>query len=182
MLYNPICRVPHGVQCIFYGKLIQLLRALAKFPDHVILFTGANADHGGYVINELFGDYVARYPKRSIFIQSLGRENYIAAMTYAALVVGNSSSGLAEAPTFRIGTVNIGDRQKGRLKAKSIIDCEPTKASIKKAIKTLYSEDFQNILPTINNPYSKVNGTEKIIKVLRDVILPKELKKEFHNI
>jgi GDP/UDP-N,N'-diacetylbacillosamine 2-epimerase (hydrolysing) len=89
---------------------------------------------------------------------------------------------LAEAPTFKIGTINIGDRQKGRLKAKSIIDCEPRKASIKQSIDTLYSNDFQNILPLVENPYGNGEATEKIMEFLRDTILPEELKKEFYNL
>jgi len=164
-------------------KNIQsLLEVLADLNDIYLIFTMPNSDPEGRIIKQEIDEFVLTHRHRSIAFNSMGHLNYLSALQYVDGVVGNSSSGLAEAPTFRIGTVNIGDRQKGRLKAKSIIDCEPTKASIKKAIKTLYSEDFQNILPTINNPYSKVNGTEKIIKILRDTILPKELKKEFHDI
>ena len=125
--------------------VIQILRALAKFPDHVILFTGANADHGGYIINELFSDYVDRYPKKSIFVQSLGRENYIAAMTYAALVVGNSSSGIVEAPVVGVPTVNIGERQQGRIMAGSIFTCshdtEDIVRTITEVLVTVSKED-----------------------------------------
>ncbi len=96
--------------------------------------------------------------------------------------MGNSSSGLAEAPTFRVGTINIGDRQKGRLKAKSIIDCEPNKASIKQAIDNLYSKDFQNILPTVENPYGNGNASEKILEILLKAKIPEEPKKEFYNL
>jgi len=160
----------------------SLLKVLDGLNDIYLIFTMPNSDPEGRIIKEEIEKFVSNNEYRSISFNSMGHLNYWSALQFVDGVIGNSSSGLAEAPTFKIGTVNIGDRQKGRLKAKSIIDCEPTKASIKKAIKTLYSEDFQNILPTIKNPYSKINGTEKIIKILRDVILPKELKKEFHNI
>ena len=96
--------------------------------------------------------------------------------------MGNSSSGITEAPVFNIGTVNIGDRQKGRLKAKSVIDCSATKNSIKKAFKILYSKDFQNILPSVINPYGKGDATDKIIKVLRQTTVPKEIKKVFYDL
>ena len=112
----------------------------------------------------------------------MGHVNYLSTLQFIDGVVGNSSSGLAEAPTFKIGTINIGDRQAGRLKAKSVIDCEPTEKSIKKAIETLYSRDFQNILPCVVNPYGEGNATEKILEVLRDAKLPEELKKEFYDL
>ena len=98
----------------------------------------------------------------------MGHINYLSALQYLDGVMGNSSSGLAEAPTFKIGTINIGDRQKGRLKAKSVIDCQPTKESIKKAVERLYSEDFLNMLPTIENPYGEGAGSEKILDILEN--------------
>ena len=82
----------------------------------------------------------------------MGQLNYLSTLQFVDGVIGNSSSGLLEAPTFKMGTINIGDRQKGRLKAKSIIDCEPTIGSINKAIKTVYSKNFKNILSSVKNP------------------------------
>ena len=97
-------------------------------------------------------------------------------------VVGNSSSGLSEAPIFKIGTINVGDRQKGRLKARSVIDCGNGKESIKNSIDKLYSKDFQNLLPTVVSPYGGEGTESKIIDVLRNSPIPKELKKEFHDL
>ena len=128
-----------------------------------------------------FTNLLLRRFKYKVF-KNLGQLNYLSTLQFVDGVIGNSSSGLAEAPTFNIGTINIGNRQKGRLKGKSIIDCEPTKESIQKAIGTLYSNDFQNILPTVENPYGKGNASEKIMKVLQDSALPKDLKKEFYNL
>ena len=112
----------------------------------------------------------------------MGSLNYLSTLQYIDGVIGNSSSGLAEAPTFKIGTINIGDRQKGRLKAKSVIDCDPKIESIKNAIDMLYSEDFKKILPSVVNPYGEGGATEKILDILNNEPLPKELKKKFYDI
>ncbi len=80
------------------------------------------------------------------------------------------------------GTINIGDRQRGRIKAKSVIDCDPTTESIQNAFRTLYSKDFQNMLLSVENPYGNGNASEKIVDVLENVTIPKELKKEFYDL
>ena len=108
--------------------------------------------------------------------------NYLSALQFVDGVVGNSSSGLMEAPTFNIGTINIGDRQKGRLKAKSVINCEPTKESIQNAVDTLYSENFQKMLQSVVNPYGEGGSTEKIMDILKNEPLPEETKKGFYDL
>ena len=112
----------------------------------------------------------------------MGSLNYLSTLQYIDGVIGNSSSGLAEAPTFNIGTINIGDRQRGRLKAESVIDCKPTKKSILYAINKLYSNDFQEILKHVKNPYGEGTATEKIMNILKTHPIPKELKKEFYDL
>ena len=112
----------------------------------------------------------------------MGSLNYLSTLQYIDGVIGNSSSGLAEAPTFNIGTINIGDRQRGRLKAESVIDCKPTKESILYAINKLYSNDFQEILKHVKNPYGEGEATEKIMNILKTHPIPKELKKEFYDL
>jgi len=112
----------------------------------------------------------------------MGSLNYLSTLQYIDGVIGNSSSGLAEAPTFKIGTINIGDRQKGRLKAESVIDCNPDQESITKAIEKLNSKEFQKKLKTVQNPYGDGNATEKIMNILKTYPIPKELKKAFYNI
>jgi GDP/UDP-N,N'-diacetylbacillosamine 2-epimerase (hydrolysing) len=97
-------------------------------------------------------------------------------------VVGNSSSGLAEVPSFRTGTVNIGDRQRGRLKADSVIDCAPDRQSISAALRTLYSADFQAKLPKVTNPYGEGGASEKVVRVLQEYPLDQLLKKSFHDL
>jgi GDP/UDP-N,N'-diacetylbacillosamine 2-epimerase (hydrolysing) len=113
---------------------------------------------------------------------SLGQLRYFSAINYIDGVVGNSSSGLAEVPSFKKATINIGDRQKGRLKADSVIDCEPTKDSIKKAISASYTEQFQKQLISTTNPYGDGGSVEKIIEALKSVSFENLIKKKFFNI
>ncbi len=160
----------------------SLLNVLKDLKDIHLIFTMPNADSDSRIIKQMIDEFVSVHKERSISFTSMGHLNYLSTLQFVDGVVGNSSSGLMEAPTFKIGTINIGDRQNGRLKVKSVIDCEPTKESIKESINTLYSKDFQNILPSVDNPYGKGNATEKIIAVLRDDPIPKELKKEFYNL
>ena len=119
---------------------------------------------------------------KSIGVASLGQLNYLSALQYVDFVIGNSSSGLLEVPSFRIGTINIGDRQNGRIKADSVVDCLPNKKSIKKAIKIVYSKKFQKFLKDVKNPYGDGCASEKIVKVLKTVPLEDLLKKVFFNI
>jgi GDP/UDP-N,N'-diacetylbacillosamine 2-epimerase (hydrolysing) len=176
--YHPVTLEKQSSQKHFQ----TLLDVLNDLKDIYLIFTMPNADSDGRIIKQMIDEFVSIHKQRSISFTSLGHLNYLSTLQFVDGVVGNSSSGLAEVPTFKIGTVNIGDRQNGRLKAKSVIDCEPTKKSIKKAIETLYSKDFQNILPSIVNPYGEGSATEKIIGVLKNKNLPKEPKKGFYNL
>jgi len=159
-----------------------LLNVLGKMQDTYIIFTMPNADTGGRIIKEMVIDFVKRNSNRSISFESMGQLNYLSTLQFVDGVIGNSSSGLAEVPTFKIGTVNIGERQKGRLKANSIIDCEPTEDSIKSAIETLYSNDFQEKLKVVKNPYGEGLATEKILDLLDKNPIPTEPKKEFYDL
>ena len=160
----------------------SLLDVLDDLKDIYIIFTMPNSDSDGRIIKQMIDEFVSSHDQRSISFTSMGHLNYLSALQFVDGVVGNSSSGLAEAPTFKIGTVNIGDRQKGRLKAKSVIDCKPAKGSIKEAINTLYRKNFQKILHMVDNPYGKGGATEKIIEVLRAANIPEEPKKEFYDL
>jgi GDP/UDP-N,N'-diacetylbacillosamine 2-epimerase (hydrolysing) len=113
---------------------------------------------------------------------SLGQLRYLSAILHVDGVVGNSSSGLAEVPSMRKGTVNIGDRQRGRLKASSVIDCEPVAVDILNAIEKLYSTAFQHTLADSENPYGDGGASEKIVKLLMDVDLTNVVKKHFYDI
>jgi GDP/UDP-N,N'-diacetylbacillosamine 2-epimerase (hydrolysing) len=159
-----------------------LLDVLDKLEDIKLIFTEPNADTEGRVIKQMIADFVSMHRDRAISFASMGRLNYLSTLQFVDAVVGNSSSGLTEAPTFKIGTINIGDRQKGRLEADSVIDCDPNLKAINKAIETLYSKEFQEKLMRVQNPYGDGRAVEKIIDVLNNQPLPEELKKEFYNL
>ena len=160
----------------------QLLDAIDELEDTNIIFTKANSDTDGRVINQMIDEYVTKNSHKSIVFTSLGQLRYLSALQYVDAVVGNSSSGLAEAPSFRIGTINIGDRQKGRIKASSVIDCEANKNSIVKAFAKLYSKEFQETLKTIINPYGNDCASKKIVEILKSVDFKNILKKSFYDL
>ena len=160
----------------------ELLNAIDELKDTNIIFTKANSDTNGRIINQMCDEYVLKNSNKSICFTSLGQLRYLSALQYVDAVVGNSSSGLIEAPSFKIGTINIGDRQKGRLSAKSIIDCDSLKSSILQAFEKLYSEEFESILINTNNPYGDGCASEKIIKELKKVDLKNILKKSFYDL
>ena len=130
----------------------------------------------------MIDDYVKKSPGKAICFTSMGQLRYLSALKYVDAVVGNSSSGLAEAPTFKIGTINIGDRQKGRIKAESVIDCKPEKTDILRAFNILYDEKFISKLKQLINPYGNGGASQKIVALLREVRLDDLIKKEFYNI
>lgn len=160
----------------------ELLNALGTLENTHIIFTFPNADTDGRIISKMIGNFVKKNPENSIAFTSMGRVNYLSSLQFVDAVVGNSSSGLAEAPTMKIGTINIGDRQKGRLKADSVIDCEPVMDSIVNAFHELYSDKFQETLKKVKNPYGEGDASEQIIRVLSTNQLPEEPKKIFHDL
>ena len=160
----------------------ELLDVIDELEDTNIIFTKANSDTDGRVINKMIDEYVTKNFHKSVQFTSLGQLRYLSALQYVDAVVGNSSSGLAEAPSFRIGTINIGDRQKGRIKASSVIDCEPNKDSILKSFEKLYSKEFQNSLINVKNPYGDGCASKRIVEILKSVDLGNILKKSFYDI
>lgn len=159
-----------------------LLEACESYKDMKFIFTKANADANGRIINQLIDDFVEKN-NNIIAFASLGMTRYLSALKHCALVIGNSSSGLLEAPSFGIPTVNIGDRQKGRIQADSVINCEPTKDNIEKAIKIALSDEFRNKAKNTNNPYGDGNTSEKVVDRIKDFILNQKinLKKKFYD-
>ena len=160
----------------------SLLDVLSKIKDINLIFTMPNADSDGRIIKKMINGFVFNQSERSISFTSMGSLNYLSTLQYVDGVVGNSSSGLAEAPTFKIGTINIGDRQKGRLKAESIIDCEPTKKSIRLAIDKLYGHKFQKDIHSVQNPYGDGDAIEKIMSILSNKPIPEDMKKDFYDL
>jgi len=140
-----------------------------------------NADTGGRELIGMVERFVATRSHAKAFT-SLGQLRYLSCMAHVDGVVGNSSSGLAEAPSFKKGTINIGDRQRGRLKAPSVIDCEPNCASILAAIEMLYSSSFQACLESVQNPYGEGGASEKIIDILKHFDIVNITKKSFYDL
>ena len=164
------------------GKQFQeLLNTIDELENTNIIFTKTNSDIDGKIINKMIDQFTFKNPNKSISITSLGQKNYLSALKYVDLIIGNSSSGLLEAPSFKIGTINIGDRQNGRLKAQSVVDCLTDKKNIKKAIERVYSDKFQKLLKNVRNPYGEECASQKIINVLKNVSLNEILKKPFFN-
>jgi GDP/UDP-N,N'-diacetylbacillosamine 2-epimerase (hydrolysing) len=162
-------------------QFANLLSVLDDLKSTNIIFTKANADTEGRIINAMIDDYVGTH-KNTIVYTSLGQLRYLSAIQFMDGVVGNSSSGLIEAPSFNVGTVNIGDRQSGRIKADSVIDCNPSKESIRHAIKNLFSNEFKERLEKVKNPYGDGGSTEKIIYQLKKASLDGILKKSFYDL
>ena len=160
----------------------NLLDALDELQDTKFIFTKPNADTEGRIIIQMIDEYVSKNSYKSVAFISLGQLRYLSALQFIDGVVGNSSSGLAEAPTFKIGTINIGDRQKGRIKAESVIDCEPTMESILMTLKKLYSNEFQEKLKDIKNPYGESGAAKRIKEVIKEKDLSGILKKRFYDI
>ena len=160
----------------------EVLAAIDRQEDTRIIFTKPNADTDGRAIADMIDDYVAANAERAISFMSMGQQRFFSALQYVDAMVGNSSSGLLEAPMFRIGTVNIGDRQKGRIGADSVIDCEPTAESISSALETLYSPAFQENLRTVVSPYGEGGAAVKIVQTIAQTDLRGIVKKSFHDL
>ena len=157
----------------------ELLAALDELADTHLIFTLPNADTGGRIIRAMIQDYVAVRQTKAVCFDSLGQLRYLSVMQFVHAVAGNSSSGLIEAPSFRIGTINIGDRQKGRVKAASVIDCEPQRESIGQALRKLFSREFQESLRLVTNPYDQGLVATRVVQVLAEHPLDGILKKTF---
>lgn len=162
-------------------QLIQLLEALDMFPKLNLLFTMPNVDEGSRELIATLKNYIKSRP-RSILVPSLGRVRYLSALNIVDVVIGNSSSGIIETPSFAIPTVNIGDRQKGRIRAQSIIDCDSSKADVTQAIKLAFSHSFRSDLDGMTNPYGDGKAASRIHSVLRKSLPISLLRKYFYNI
>ena len=165
------------------GKsFMELLKAINHFPEASIIFTKANADTEGRTINYMIDNYVENNPRRAKVFTSMGQLLYLSAVKNADIVVGNSSSGIAEVPSFKKPTVNIGQRQQGRLRSISVIDCEENEKAIIAAIKKGLSPEFRKELRNTKNPYGSGNASFKIKEYLKKVSLKNVLMKTFHDL
>ena len=160
----------------------NLLDVLRTYEDVRVVFTKSNADNEGRRINHMIDEFVSTCSKNVVAHTSLGRVRYLSTLKFVSGVVGNSSSGIIEAPSVQTGTVNIGGRQLGRLRAASVIDCQSDVTSIKKAIDTLLSSEFQSSLTNLSNPYGKGGVARKIVNVLKTCCLKGIVRKEFFDV
>ncbi|MEP1151833.1 MAG: UDP-N-acetylglucosamine 2-epimerase [Balneola sp.] len=160
----------------------SLISALEEFPDSKIIFTMPNADTDGRIIIKLIEEYVKANPKRTIAFKSLGQLRYLSALQYMDVIIGNSSSGILEVPSFNTPTIDIGDRQKGRVAGPSIINTSYDSKSISEGIRKALSKDFLDSIRNEKNPYDAGKSSKKIVPILKTFPLKDILKKQFYNI
>lgn len=163
------------------NQMKELLSALSNLSDTTLIFTMPNADTGGLRLIQMIEEFVASHPNAHSFT-SLGQKHYLSCIAQVDGVVGNSSSGLTEAPSFKKGTINIGIRQLGRLQASSVINCEPMEEQIRAALVKLYSNGFKTSLEMTSNPYGEGGASFRVVKVLKDAPLDKIIQKTFHDL
>ena len=161
-------------------QLHELLSALDDLQDTHFIFTMPNADTDGRILINMIQDFCSKRPHTKFF-SSLGQLRYLSCIQYVDGVVGNSSSGLCEVPSFKKGTLNIGDRQKGRIRAPSVIDCAPTKKSILEGLQKLYSPHFSQTLADCVSPYAGRDTVASIVNVLENTT-PLLVKKSFYGL
>lgn len=159
----------------------ELLLALNQMRDCTLIFTKPNSDKGGAAIIDMIDSYVRKNPKKALAFNSLGQLRYLSALRYVDFVIGNSSSGILEVPYFRIPTINVGDRQKGRISSRSVIHCEPKFAAIVKAIDKAMDSRFQKKIKHQQLLFGDGTATKKIIKQLIK-FNSLNLKKSFYDL
>lgn len=161
----------------------KLLTVIEKNARIRVIFTKANSDTDGRIINQMIDEFVKAHEDRCIAFTSLGRIRYLSALQFCAAVVGNSSSGIIEAPSFHIPTVNIGNRQQGRICADTVINCGYEVEDIQVALDKALSKEFRNRLLDMNNPYEKTGTSELIVDKIKDMLLnEQDVKKHFYDI
>ena len=159
-------------------QMDELLAALAELKDTGLIFTMPNADTEGRILFHQVEAFCAKHSQARAYT-SLGQLRYLSCLQHVDGVVGNSSSGLTEVPSFNKGTINIGDRQRGRLRAASVIDCQPERKSISMAISQLFTSAFRTTLSKVENPYGNGGASELILSILEDQSFETLLKKSF---
>lgn len=162
-------------------QMKELLTALSNLNGTTLIFTMPNADTGGSLLTKMIEEFTRKFDNAYAF-QSLGQLRYLSCIAQVDGVVGNSSSGLTEVPSFKKGTINIGTRQRGRLQALSVINCPPEAERISDALKKLYSQDFRSTLDGTINPYGEGDASNAVVKVLKNVKLTGMVQKTFYDL
>ena len=176
--YHPVTLGKHTAE----KDINEFIGALEERKDLRVFFTMPNSDTGSQAIVDAINEFVANNSDRAIAYKSLGIKRYLSVMKYVGAVVGNSSSGLLEVPSFGIPTLNIGDRQKGRMAADSVYNCETDKESILKGLNVIMSPAFKKKADETHNPYEKANTAEEIIKVINKYPLEELKQKHFYDL
>lgn len=161
----------------------NLLDVVDKHPELSVVFTKANSDTDGRIINKMIDGYVADNHARCRAYTSLGQLRYFSVLQYCVAVMGNSSSGIIEVPSFGIPTINIGDRQRGRIRAESVIDCGSNTQDIENALATALSAEFRSKSKYVKNPYEGVRTSDRIIEIISDSLNKGiNIKKRFYDV
>jgi GDP/UDP-N,N'-diacetylbacillosamine 2-epimerase (hydrolysing) len=175
--FHPVTLEDHTAE----AQIDALLSALKELPETTLIITLPNADTGGLVIISKIKKFAETKSDAYVF-DSLGQIDYLSCVNEVDGVIGNSSSGLTEVPIFKKGTINIGERQTGRLMARSVINCDPNEASISLAISRLYTEDFQASLSETISPYGTAGASKRIVNIIKTIKLDGILKKDFNDL
>lgn len=177
--YHPVTleNIPSKVQ---FEKLLTVIEKNEKLR---VIFTKANSDTDGRIINQMIDEFVKEHQDRCVAFTSLGRVRYLSALQFCGGVVGNSSSGIIEAPSFHIPTVNIGNRQQGRICADTVINCGYEVEDIQEALDKAFSKEFCDQLQKMNNPYEKTGTSELIVEKIKEMLSKDQgVKKHFHDV
>jgi UDP-N-acetylglucosamine 2-epimerase (non-hydrolysing)/GDP/UDP-N,N'-diacetylbacillosamine 2-epimerase (hydrolysing) len=161
----------------------NLLSALDDVNDeYQLLFTLPNSDTDGRIIIQKIKEYIAKHVDKAFAVTSLGKKRYYSALKYASAVIGNSSSGLVEAPSFNIPTLNIGNRQLGRTRAETVVDVPATLEGIREGLRMVLSPKFIEKIKDAVNPYEKENTIENIFNIIKTYPLEGLIQKTFYNL
>ena len=160
----------------------ELLDAIDEFPEYGVIFTGVNADHGNKIIQDAIHSYADRNQKRVHTCVSLGQSRYINMMRHASAVVGNSSSGMIEAPALKVPTVNIGERQRGRIRAQSVVDVSADCGAIVEGLRIATSNEFRRRLGEISQIFGDGSASRQIVEKLVEISLEGVLIKKFRDL
>jgi UDP-N-acetyl-D-glucosamine 2-epimerase, UDP-hydrolysing len=159
----------------------NILTALDELPNSTLIFTHANSDKNGRIINKMITEYVNSHKDKAVHFSSLGQLRYLSALQYVDFVIGNSSSGMTEVPAFHIPTINIGDRQKGRINCESIINSNNSLEDIKKSITFALDKTFRKKIQQQELLYGNGTAAEKIFQIIKEHNHI-SIKKSFYNI
>lgn len=176
--YHPVTLTTDGAS----DALKNLLESLSHFPEYKCIVSYPNADTNGRKLIVLLEEYQKKYPDRVLLVQSLGQLRYLSLLKHCHMVIGNSSSGLIEAPTFHIPTVNIGNRQAGRIAGGTVIHSKEDSGSIIRSINTAISEEFKLSCLNLINPYGIGGSSEEIVHILATYDFNDILQKKFYDL